>query len=129
MKKIFGIMMVLFAMVLMPNVSSAESCNPRGGVCVGTPTGKPCGALHQSCCNVNGYDYDCNSSSLSCMPNSNTCVPSTIYCSVECYSNLKIFYVPLEVFGSDTTAEVLTLAQLYCQNQQSQYIGYSCSNY
>jgi hypothetical protein len=78
---------VLFAMALgAPSPATAEKCDPKHpDVCVGGPTGKACGHQNESCCNINGYDYDCIGEDLSC-DTDNACVLTYLPYHVTCTS-------------------------------------------
>lgn len=99
---------VLFAFALgAPAPAIAEKCDPKNpDVCVGGPTGTPCGHQNQSCCNINGYDYDCIGEDLGCGAN-NSCVLTYVAYHVTCTSGraYNISALPSQVDGE---------AQLFC---------------
>ena len=119
--------LALCAMMFSTN-SSAENCSPKGDVCVGLPTGKPCGALGEVCCSANGYDYNCLSSQDTCNPTSDTCVPLIVSCSAECRGANQYYYPEFEAFGYETAAQIETLAIQSCLNvPDAVLVSYSCA--
>lgn len=129
---VVAVMLVMFAVGLagvFSKVAHAESCNPKTGVCIGGPTATPCGHLGQSCCNVNGYAYNCLGATA-CNPGTNKCWPSTISCEVQCYSNnLTAEWIGFSVGGGNTTAQDLAAAESVCVQAGLNYNIYTCSYY
>lgn len=117
----------LCAMFVMPNDVSAESCNARTGVCIGTPTAKPCGHPGQLCCGSQGYDYDCLSSNYTCNPAVDQCVPLVVECIANCYTISKYYYETFYVWGYETQAQIQSVAIQYCDSVPAQYMTYSCA--
>lgn len=124
-KFVFGILAL--CMLMLPDVSHAENCNPRGGVCVGTPTGKPCGQPGELCCSSQGYDYDCVSSNYTCNPATDECVPLVVECIATCYTIVQYYYEPFDIWGNETWTQIENLALLYCDNIPAQYVTVSCA--
>jgi hypothetical protein len=128
MKTLFSTLTLLCALVLAVP-AHAMKCDPRDTTCIGSPDGVPCGDLHQVCCNINGYDYDCHNVDNACNPSSNSCVPYIVPCTAKCYYQSQFRWPTFSAFGWSTPSQLSTIALQKCLTSfpGSLYISYSCS--
>ena len=117
----FGAVAMWLGISAMPFQAHAEKCDPKNpSVCVGGPTGQPCGKQGQICCGINGYDYDCVSDDDACVSSGYTCEPYYHACTALCFVGSYQYQVSYSAVQSLEASE----ASIVCGGRT---ITYNCN--